>query len=82
MGIPSVSIPLEITNLFFTYRIRTTPAIENINISIKPGELMLVAGASGSGKTTLMRCINGLIPRSYTGIIEGDRRHKTLWYSD
>ena len=33
---------------------------------------MLVAGASGSGKTTLMRCINGLIPRSYTGIIEGD----------
>ena len=33
---------------------------------------MLVAGASGSGKTTLMRCINGLIPRSYTGIIEGE----------
>jgi len=72
MGFSSVSIPLEITNLFFTYRIRTTPAIENINLSINPGELMLVAGASGSGKTTLMRCINGLIPRSYTGIIEGD----------
>ncbi len=72
MGISSVPIPLELTNLFFTYRIRTTPAIENINLSINPGELMLVAGASGSGKTTLMRCINGLIPRSYTGTIAGD----------
>ena len=68
----SVSVPLEIENLVFTYRIRTTPAIENINLSINPGELMLVAGASGSGKTTLMRCINGLIPRSYTGTIAGD----------
>lgn len=68
----SDSIPLEIKNLNFTYRIRTTPAIENINLSLKPGELMLVAGASGSGKTTLMRCINGLIPRSYTGNISGE----------
>jgi len=49
MGIPSISIPLEITNLFFTYRIRTTPAIENINLSINPGELMLVAVAAQLG---------------------------------
>ena len=68
----SVSIPLEIKDLSFTYRIRSTPAIENINLTIKPGELMLVAGASGSGKTTLMRCINGLIPRSYTGSLQGE----------
>ena len=66
------ALPLEITNLNFTYRIRTTPAINNINLSIKSGELMLVAGASGSGKTTLMRCINGLIPRSYRGVLEGE----------
>ena len=33
---------------------------------------MLVAGASGSGKTTLMRCINGLIPRTYSGTLEGN----------
>lgn len=68
----SNSYPLKIRDLSFTYRIRTTPAIENINLTINPGELMLVAGASGSGKTTLMRCINGLIPRSYTGTIQGD----------
>lgn len=33
---------------------------------------MLVAGASGSGKTTLMRCINGLIPRTYRGTMGGE----------
>ena len=64
--------PLSINDLTFTYRIRQQPAIDKINLSIAPGELMLVAGASGSGKTTLMRCINGLIPRSYTGEIKGD----------
>jgi energy-coupling factor transport system ATP-binding protein len=32
---------------------------------------LLIAGASGSGKTTLIRCINGLIPRSYKGELQG-----------
>jgi len=40
-------------------------------LELKPGEILLVAGASGCGKTTLIRCINGLIPRSYKGDLEG-----------
>ncbi len=68
------ALPLSIRDLKFTYRIREQAAIENINLDLHPGELMLVAGASGSGKTTLMRCINGLIPRSYRGKLEGEMR--------
>jgi energy-coupling factor transport system ATP-binding protein len=63
----SDALPISLRNLTFTYRIRKEPAIKNINLDLHPGELMLVAGSSGCGKTTLMRCVNGLIPRSYTG---------------
>jgi len=66
------SHPISINNLTFRYRIRETPAIEDISLDLHSGELMLVAGSSGCGKTTLMRCINGLIPRSYTGTRSGE----------
>ena len=33
---------------------------------------MLIIGPSGSGKSTLGYCINGLIPNSYPGTIEGE----------
>ncbi len=62
---------LKIRDLSFQYRIRDSLAIENINFDLQPGELKLIVGASGSGKTTLMRCINGLIPRSYRGKLHG-----------
>jgi len=40
-------------------------------LTLERGELLLIAGASGCGKTTLIRCINGLIPRSYKGELSG-----------
>ncbi len=66
------SLPLSIRDLTFTYRIRQQPAITRLNLDLHPGELVLLAGSSGCGKTTLMRCINGLIPRVYTGNLEGE----------
>jgi len=60
-------LPLQIEDLHFRYRTREEPALRGISFQVEKGELILVAGASGCGKTTLMRCINGLIPRSYKG---------------
>lgn len=34
--------------------------LNNIDLEIVPGEVVVVIGASGSGKSTLIRCINGL----------------------
>ncbi len=63
--------PLSVQNLTFQYRTREQPAIEDVSFDLHAGELLLVAGSSGCGKTTLIRCINGLIPRSYKGTLSG-----------
>ena len=63
--------PLIIEKLSFRYRDRKSPAIRDISFSANPGEILLIAGASGCGKTTLIRCVNGLIPRSYKGEVSG-----------
>ncbi|MBK9604290.1 MAG: ABC transporter ATP-binding protein [Anaerolineales bacterium] len=67
----SLPSPLVVDNLSFRYRDRQGAAIDNISFEVKPGEILLIAGASGCGKTTLVRCINGLIPRSYKGDVSG-----------
>ena len=65
-------LPLVVENLNFQYRRRSELALEKINFSVEPGQVMLIAGSSGCGKTTLMRCINGLIPHTYQGEMSGD----------
>ena len=68
------SRPLLVENLNFRYRDREEPALQDINLQLDAGEILLVAGPSGCGKTTLARCINGLIPRSYKGELQGTIR--------
>ena len=66
--------PLVVDNLSFRYRIRPELALTDVSFGLQPGEILLVAGASGCGKTTLIRCVNGLIPRSYRGARAGSVR--------
>ncbi len=62
---------LVVDGLTFQYRARPEPALRDVSFELQRGELLLVAGTSGCGKTTLIRCINGLIPRSYKGDLSG-----------
>ena len=46
--------------------------LENINLTIPDGQVLLLCGKSGCGKTTLTRLINGLIPNYYEGKLTGN----------
>ena len=62
---------LAVEQLSFKYRDRPDYALRDVSFELEAGQIMLVAGTSGCGKTTLIRCLNGLIPRSYRGELEG-----------
>ncbi|MCR4855299.1 MAG: ABC transporter ATP-binding protein [Erysipelotrichaceae bacterium] len=56
----------------FQYNAQKQPTLKHIDLDIYPGEKILICGASGSGKSTLGNCINGLIPFSLNGKMEGE----------
>lgn len=62
---------IEFKDFSFRYKSQNEPTLHDINLTIYQGEKVLILGPSGSGKSTLSSCINGLIPFSYEGEIEG-----------
>ena len=62
---------IEIKNLSFSYT-STDDQLKNINLNIRPGEVIVLTGPSGSGKSTLTRVINGLIPYFFTGELSSE----------
>jgi simple sugar transport system ATP-binding protein len=61
---------LEINNLYKSYK--SIPALDNINLSIKAGEIHGIVGANGSGKTTLMNILFGNPIIHETGGFQGE----------
>lgn len=63
---------LNITNLSADYGGK--PALEEINLTLDSGELLVVLGPSGCGKTTLLNLITGFVPYQHGTIqLEGKR---------
>jgi energy-coupling factor transport system ATP-binding protein len=71
MTIPGDAPLVEVERLTFRYRRATEPAIRDLSLTVRGGEVVLVAGPSGCGKSTLIRAINGLIPHAYPGELGG-----------
>jgi len=63
---------IKFSNVSLVYPNSTTTVLENLNLEITEGELVLVIGPTGSGKSSLLRLINGLVPHHTGGILAGD----------
>ena len=52
---------ITIRNLTHRYKNRSETALQNINLHIERGEVVVLLGLSGAGKSTLIKCIDRLI---------------------
>ncbi len=63
---------LVLEGVGFIYPGQTAPALEDINLHIRPGERLALVGENGAGKTTLVKLLLGLYrPTSGTISLDG-----------
>ena len=60
---------IELENVSTSYAGELKPAIKNISLEIRKGEIVLITGPNGAGKTTLLETILGLL-KPYEGKIK------------
>lgn len=64
---------VQIKGLRYAYRgHETVEVLQGIDLDIYKGEFLAIAGRTGSGKSTLCYSLNGLVPHSFGGKMEGE----------
>ena len=61
---------IELTHASFQYE-NSDRGVQDISLSVKSGECVVLTGLSGCGKTTVTRLVNGLAPSYYPGVFSG-----------
>jgi energy-coupling factor transport system ATP-binding protein len=65
---------VEFDRVTYWYPGVDVPALDDVSLSLWPGELVVLAGASGSGKSSLLSAISGLVPHFHGGQLSGTVR--------
>ena len=61
LELPRIAQSVTFDDVTFHYESQSVPALKDINLTIRAGEMVALVGSSGSGKTTLVN----LMPRFY-----------------
>lgn len=61
--------------LTIQYPLQESPVLDRLDLAIRPGEFVVIAGPSGSGKSTFSRTLIGLIPHLTKGEITAGSLH-------
>jgi iron complex transport system ATP-binding protein len=69
---------IEVRNLSFAYGKNTV--LENVNLEIKPNEIVALLGPNGAGKTTLLKLLAGLLKPGRGSIRTPEPRSKHIAY--
>lgn len=63
---------LRVAELTYTYSNSRQPALDNLDLDVRPGEFLSLLGPSGCGKSTLLRVISGFVmPRRGRVLLDG-----------
>lgn len=72
ISMPTVRGKIEFRDVVFAYPNQTLAALNNVTLTINPGEHIGLIGAVGSGKTTLQRLVQNLYePKSGAILLDG-----------
>jgi len=69
---------LSADRVSFAYRVNAPRVVDDVSLSIAPGELTGILGPNGSGKTTLLKVLAGTLTPS-AGAISFDGRSLAAW---
>ncbi|MEM8535175.1 MAG: ABC transporter ATP-binding protein [Chloroflexota bacterium] len=69
---------IEFQNVSFHYPGTDKPVLDNLNLTIKPGEAVALVGDNGAGKTTLVKLLAGLYEPTGGRILFNDVDIKTI----
>jgi energy-coupling factor transporter ATP-binding protein EcfA2 len=60
---------IQVRDLSVSYG--AAPVLQDVNLEVRQGEIVLITGPSGCGKSTLAYALSGLIPHSIPAQVEG-----------